>query len=143
LKAHRARSIPVDAELLVPGGFDVSDGQRGVIALMGLHNPPTAIVAANDLVAIGALHALGHLNKRVPEDVAIVGYDNIRLAELFNPAITTISQPLYRMGETAMEAILARINDPTLGGEYIRFETTLIVRTSSAGARELSPVKQK
>jgi LacI family transcriptional regulator, repressor for deo operon, udp, cdd, tsx, nupC, and nupG len=143
LKAHRTRSIQIDAELLVPGGFDVSDGQRGVVALMGLRDPPTAIVAANDLVAIGVLHALSHLKKRVPEDVAVVGYDNIRMAELFNPAITTISQPLYRMGETAMEAVLARISDPTLGGGTIKFETTLIVRTSSAGVHRFPPGKQK
>ena len=143
LKAHRTRSTPVDAELLVPGGFDVSDGQRGIVALMGLPDPPTAIVAANDLVAIGALHALSHLNKRVPEDVAVVGYDNIRMAELFNQGITTVAQPLYRMGETAMEAVLARINDQALGGETIKFETNLIVRTSSGGTRDFLSAKQK
>jgi LacI family transcriptional regulator, repressor for deo operon, udp, cdd, tsx, nupC, and nupG len=110
---------------------------------MGLPDPPTAIVAANDLVAIGALHALSHLNKRVPEDVAVVGYDNIRMAELFNPGITTVAQPLYRMGETAMEAVLARINDQAVGGETIKFETNLIVRTSSGGTRDFLFAKQK
>jgi DNA-binding LacI/PurR family transcriptional regulator len=132
LEAHRTRANHVDPELLVPGGFDLSDGQRGVVALLGLRNPPTAIVAANDLVAIGALNALSHLNKRVPEDLAVVGYDNIRMAEVFNPAITTIAQPLHRMGETAMKAVLARINDPSLAGETVRFKTTLIVRSSSS-----------
>ena len=143
LEAHRTRAIHVDPELLVPGGFDLSDGQRGVVALLGLRNPPTAIVAANDLVAIGALNALSHLNKRVPEDLAVVGYDNIRMAEVFNPAITTIAQPLYRMGETAMETVLARINDPTLAGETVRFETTLIVRNSSSGVRASPRVQRQ
>jgi LacI family transcriptional regulator len=140
LEANRTRAIHVDPELLVPGGFDLSDGQRGVVALLGLRNPPTAIVAANDLVAIGALNALSHLCKRVPEDLAVVGYDNIRMAEVFNPAITTIAQPLYRMGETAMEAVLARISDPTLAGETVRFATTLIVRKSSDGVRAFASV---
>jgi DNA-binding LacI/PurR family transcriptional regulator len=138
LEAHRTRGIHVDPELLVPGGFDLPDGQRGVVALLGLRNPPTAIVAANDLVAIGALNALSHLNKRVPEDLAVVGYDDIRMAEVFNPAITTIAQPLYRMGETAMDAVLTRIRNPNLAGETVRFKTTLIVRNSSSGVSAFS-----
>ena len=89
-------------------------------------------------MAIGALNALSQLNKRVPEDLAVVGYDNIRMAEVFNPAITTIAQPLYRIGETAMEAVLARISDPNLAGETVRFKTTLIVRNSSSGVSAFS-----
>ena len=143
LKAHASRSIQVASELLVPGGFDVSDGQRGVSVLMRLRKPPTAIVAANDLVAIGSLNALRHLNKRVPEDVAVVGYDNIRMAELFDPAITTIAQPLYEMGETAMRAILARISNRELSGEMVKFETRLLVRASSVGQHEFPAVKPK
>jgi DNA-binding LacI/PurR family transcriptional regulator len=142
LKAHAARSIQVAPELLVAGGFDVPDGQHGVSALMRLPKPPTAIVAANDLVAIGALNALRHLKKRVPEEMAVVGYDNIRMAELFNPSITTIAQPLYDMGEAAMGAVLARINHRELRGEIIRFQTRLIVRASSVGHHEFPPVKQ-
>jgi LacI family transcriptional regulator len=141
LKAHASRSIEVAPELLVPGGFDVPDGQRGVSALMQLPKPPTAIVAANDLVAIGSLNTLRHMNKRVPEEMAVVGYDNIRMAELFHPSITTIAQPLYEMGETAMGAVLARISNRELGGEIIRFETRLIVRASSVGHHEFPPVK--
>jgi LacI family transcriptional regulator len=133
LKAHRERGAKVDRDLLVSGGFDASDGRRGATELMRLRKPPTAIVAANDLVAIGALNTLRHLNKRVPQDVAIVGYDNISMAELFNPPITTIAQPLYKMGESAMEALLARINEPDLDGETIWFETELLVRASSIG----------
>lgn len=133
LKAHRERGITLDRDLLVCGGFDASDGRRGATELVRLRKPPTAIVAANDLVAIGAMNALRHLNKRVPEDVAIVGYDNISMAGLFNPPITTIAQPLYRMGESAMEALLARIINPDLDGQTIRFETELLVRASSIG----------
>ncbi len=150
-KAHASRSIHVASELVVSGGFDVSDGQRGVSVLMRLRKPPTAIVAANDLVAIGSLNALRHLNKRVPEDVAVVGYDNIRMAELFDPAITTIAQPLYEMGETAMyemgetaaRAILARIANRELSGEMVKFETRLLVRASSVGQHEFPAVKPK
>lgn len=141
LKAHASRSIQVAAELLVPGGFDVSDGQRGVSVLMRLRKAPTAIVAANDLVAIGSMNALRRLNKRVPQDVAIVGYDNIRMADLFDPAISTIAQPLYEMGETAMRAILARIGNRELSGEMIKFETRLVVRASSVSQHEFPPVK--
>jgi DNA-binding LacI/PurR family transcriptional regulator len=63
----------------------------------------------------------------------------IRMAELFNPPITTIAQPLYRMGESATQAILARITEPDLTGEMIRFETELLIRGSSAGNIKFFP----
>jgi LacI family transcriptional regulator len=97
-----------------------------------LATPPTAVVAANDLVAIGAITALKRMGKRVPDDVSIAGYDNIQMSELIDPPITTISQPTYLMGKKAMEAVFQQIADPETSGRVIHFDLPLIVRQSTS-----------
>jgi LacI family transcriptional regulator len=131
LKAHAQRKKKVPPELLAPGGWHVTDGQSGAAQLMRLAKPPTAIVAANDLAAIGVITKVKELNRRVPQDVAVVGYDNISIAEWYDPALTTVDQPHYRMGQRSMQVILERLENPPHQGELIKFETTLIVRRSS------------
>jgi LacI family transcriptional regulator, galactose operon repressor len=127
---------------IVPGGFSTADGQRGVEALLRISPVPTAIVAANDLVAIGAIAALKRLGKQVPRDVSVAGYDNIQMSELVDPALTTISQPTYEMGKQAMEAVLTQIKVPGTAGKVIQFEKPLIVRQST-GRPNLSTKKPK
>ena len=131
LRAHSERGKNVASELLMPGGWQVTDGQRAAGQLMALARPPTAIVAPNDMAAIGAITKLKELNRRVPEDVAVVGYDNIEIAEWYDPALTTVDQPHYQMGQRAMQVVLERLADPNKPGEVIKFATTLIVRRSS------------
>lgn len=123
--------LPIVDQYWVEGGFDVSHGETGIRRLLQLPHPPTAVLAANDLVAIGAATALRQLGKRVPEDVSIIGYDNIRMAELYDPALTTIAQPVYDMGVTAMRAIIRRIEDRSLGGTKRDFNPRLIIRAST------------
>jgi DNA-binding LacI/PurR family transcriptional regulator len=71
------------------------------------------------------------MGKRVPEDVSIIGYDNIRMAELYDPALTTIAQPVYQMRVTAMRAIIRRIGDRSLSGARRDFNPRLIIRASN------------
>jgi DNA-binding LacI/PurR family transcriptional regulator len=132
LRALRKAGIPAEARLIVPGGFNVEAGRRGAAQLMNLDQPPSAIVAANDLVAIGAIDALRRMGKRVPEDVSVTGYDDIPLAGLYHPALTTMAQPVYEMGTAGMSALLARIEGPKLAGQAIRFKPKLLVRESTA-----------
>lgn len=132
LRALRKAGVSPEPALIVPGDFEVEAGQRGAADLMNVNDPPSAMVAANDLVAIGAINTLRRMGKRVPEDVSVTGYDDIPLARLFHPALTTMAQPVYEMGAAGMSALLARIADPTLEGEIIRFKSKLVVRESSA-----------
>jgi LacI family transcriptional regulator len=127
--------LPIIDQYWVEGGFAVSHGETGIRRLLQLPHPPTAVVAANDLVAIGAATALRQMGKRVPEDVSIIGYDNIRMAELYDPALTTIAQPVYDMGVTAMRAIIRRIEDRSLGGTKRDFNPRLIIRASTQALR--------
>jgi DNA-binding LacI/PurR family transcriptional regulator len=138
LKAHAQRGKPVAPELLTPGGWHVEDGRNGAAHLMQLPVPPTAIVGANDMAAIGAITMLKELNRRVPKDVAVVGYDNIKIAEWYDPTLTTVDQPHYQMGQRAMQEMLKRIERPSEPAEVVRFETTLIIRRSSGGPRRAS-----
>src|SRR5258708_20915755 len=123
--------LPIIDQYWVEGGFDVLDGEAGIKRLFELPHPPTAVIAANDLVAMGAATALRQMGKRVPEDVSIIGYDNIRMAELYDSALTTIAQPVYQMEVTAMRAIIRRINDRSLGATKRHLNPRLIIRPST------------
>jgi DNA-binding LacI/PurR family transcriptional regulator len=135
LKAHAQRGRKAAPELLIRGGWHVKEGQDGAAQLMRLAAPPTAIVAPNDMAAIGAITKLKELNLKVPEDVAVVGYDNISIAEWYDPALTTVDQPHYQMGQRAMQSMLKRLENPDDSAEVVKFETSLIVRRSSGGLR--------
>jgi LacI family transcriptional regulator, xylobiose transport system transcriptional regulator len=76
--------------LLVRGGWHVTEGQEGGAELMRLPVPPTAIVAPNDMAAIGAITKLKEMKLKVPEDVAVVGFDNITIARWYDPPLTTV-----------------------------------------------------
>ena len=134
-KAHTLRGKKVAPELLAQGGWHVLDGQSAASYLMQLARPPTAIAAANDMAAIGAIARLKELNRRVPEDVAVSGFDNIHIAEWYDPPITTVDQPRYQMGQRAMQALLNRIESPGKPAEIVRLETSLVVRQSSGAQR--------
>jgi LacI family transcriptional regulator len=131
-RALKKARIPIKNEYLVPGGFEIADGVRGIERLMAAEMPPTAVVAANDLVAIGAMTALKRMGKRIPDDVSIAGYDNIQMSELVEPPITTISQPTYQMGKSAMAAVFQQIEAPESTGKIIHFDLPLIVRESTS-----------
>jgi LacI family transcriptional regulator len=133
LKAHARRGKNPTPELIVPGGWHVAEGQEGAAHLLQLSRPPTAVVAPNDMAAIGAIIKIKELGRRVPGDIAVVGYDNIAIAEWYDPALTTVDQPHYRMGQRAMQAVLDRLNHPEEPAEMIKFETTLVIRHSSGG----------
>jgi LacI family transcriptional regulator len=133
LKAQARRGKKVSPEFIVAGGWHVADGQQSAARLLQLSRPPTAIVAPNDMAAIGAIIKIKELGRRVPEDIAVVGYDNIAIAEWYDPALTTVDQPHYRMGQRAMQAMLDRLKNPNEPAEMIKFDTTLIVRRSSGG----------
>jgi DNA-binding LacI/PurR family transcriptional regulator len=131
-KAFIDAGLPLRPEYLVDGGFEFQDGIRGAERLLALRYPPTAIVAANDLVAIGAIATLKKHGYRVPKDLSVVGIDDIQMAALLDPPLTTVSQPIYEMGRRGMESILLRIQNPELDTSEILFETQLTIRQSTA-----------
>lgn len=126
-----AHGLPNDPDLVVLGDFQFESGYRATAQLLALPQPPTAVFACNDLMAVGCISAATALGLRVPDDLAVVGFDDIRLASFTNPPLTTIHQPKREIGRLAMEMLLARTNEPDAPPRRARLETRLVVRQSS------------
>src|SRR6202022_4553216 len=112
--AHKL-GLEIDASLISQLEGESSSPQLGYEAtrkLLASKKPFTALFAFNDISAIGAIHALRESGLRVPEDVSVVGFDDIQSAAFQNPALTTVRQPLREMGRAAAEILLKRINRP-------------------------------
>ncbi|WP_449351886.1 substrate-binding domain-containing protein [Streptomyces shaanxiensis] len=108
--AHERAGIPVREELIISTPrFNRSDGASAMAHLLDLEEPPDAVFCYSDLVALGALHTLAARGLRVPEDVAVVGYDDIEDGRYSNPPVTTISPDKKMIAETAVERLLKRI----------------------------------
>lgn len=113
------------------GRFSTESGRESVERAMGMSPRPTALFALNNFVTIGALQALNQMGIRVPEDVALVGFDDLPPAMVGQPFLTVVAQPAYEMGRRAVESLLAQIEDPSTPPEEILLPTELIVRRSS------------
>jgi LacI family transcriptional regulator len=104
--------ITPDPALVMEGDFMPSGGQRCASKLLALEERPTAIFAANDLMAFGVLAAVEQSGLRVPEDLSLVGFDDIPLSAHVRPALTTVQQPFYEMGQRAIELLLSLLESP-------------------------------
>jgi LacI family transcriptional regulator len=98
--------------------------------LLALPDPPTAIFASNDVSAFGVMDAARDHGLRIPEDISVVGFDDIPQAAHVHPGLTTVRQPLAQMGRLATQMLLRQIKDPEYTGERIELPTELIVRGS-------------
>ena len=135
--AHERAGLPVREELVVSTPrFNRSDGATAMAHLLDLEEPPDAVFCYSDLVALGALHTLAARGLRVPEDVAVVGYDDIEDGRYSNPSVTTVSPDKKVIAETAVERLLKRIGSSTpVPGREIRAPHRLIPRASTIGRR--------
>lgn len=122
-------SLPVDEALIKYGDWGVDSGHQAAQALLALEDKPTAIFAANDIMALGAMYAIQGAALKIPADVAIVGYDDRDFAAWIRPALTTVRMPSYEMGQAAARLLLEQI-----GGEELEDATQipgeLIIRES-------------
>jgi LacI family transcriptional regulator len=127
-------------EYVVEGDFYDESGYRGTRQLLELETPPTALFAASDLMAAGALRAANELGAAVPGALAVVGFDDIGLASLIQPQLTTVRQNMEALGEAAAEGLGRMIEDPDAAPVRQLVPTELIVRESS-GATEAPRAK--
>jgi DNA-binding LacI/PurR family transcriptional regulator len=130
--ALQEHGLPIVSELVARGGFRLENGRNATNVLLDLPNPPTAIFAYNDTMAIGALRAAYERGLRVPNDISIVGFDDIPHAAFTCPALTTIAQPKFDMGSRGVELLLGLIAKKTVPTEPEKpLEVELVVREST------------
>ncbi|MEH7522131.1 LacI family DNA-binding transcriptional regulator [Bacillus sp. JJ1503] len=117
--------------LLVPGDFTIDGGKKATVELLKIHPDVDGIFSGNDLMSIGVLKQLHNLNIKVPDQIAVCGFDGINLTEITQPELTTVAQPIYEAGKLAAENLIARINNTKKGNEVINLPVSLIVRDST------------
>ncbi|GAA1775790.1 LacI family DNA-binding transcriptional regulator [Luedemannella helvata] len=133
--ALEAAGIPVDPALIRNGEFEIVDGVTHTAQLLALEDPPTAIFAFNDGMAIGVYHAAAEAGVRIPHDLSVVGFDDYLIDTWLTPPLTTVYQPLTEMGASAARMILDLAQG--IQPEHTRLElaTRLVVRRSTAPPR--------
>lgn len=117
----------LDADFTVRGGYLAAEE-------LLRDSPPTAIVTGNDLTAIGVLHRARHDGLKVPEDLSVVGFDDIAFSEYTQPPLTTVAVPRSEIGRAAFQALWETMNDSEHAGREFRVETRLVVRESTRPA---------
>lgn len=126
------RHYGLSEDLVVEGDHRVAGGLAAMNRLLGLTNPPTAVLASNDLTAVGIMSAIRKSRLRVPEDISVVGFDDIGLAEFTDPPLTTVRLPRRQIAECAFEAVVSDMNTPEWKNEYA-IETHLVIRETTCG----------
>ncbi len=134
-QALEVRGIPVEEELIVEGDFSEASGTAGMQRLLPVS--PSAVFVASDMMAIGALRSLRQADRQVPQDIALVGFDDIPIASAIVPALTTVRQPIERMGSMAVEVLLSVLEDSSgeeALAQRIVLPTELVIRASCGSA---------
>ena len=128
--------ISFDAKLLVQCGHSLEDGFRAAEYLLELSPRPTAIIGINDLMAFGAMQAILQSGLRIPEDVSVLGFDDLPLSSLVWPRLTTGRADGADVGRQCVKLILARLADPELPQQQVHLHTHLVVRESTGPVRQ-------
>lgn len=129
--AMNSAGLPIDPSWVRFGDFHVEGGRAEAMRLLDRPDRPTAIFAGSDLQALGTLEAARSLGLRVPEDLSIVGYDDIPLSRWVSPRLTTVHQPLRQMGVEAARLVLA-VAEGAAATQRMDLATSLVVRDSTA-----------
>ncbi|MFP2770454.1 substrate-binding domain-containing protein [Oceanisphaera sp. KMM 10153] len=129
--AMTTAGLPIRPEWIIEGDFELAGGNSAMSALLAQAERPTAVFAGNDMMAMGALRALADAGISVPQQMSLVGYDNIELAHYLVPALTTIEQPKAGLGALTVDTLLARIKAPDSPRRVLTLTPELIVRGSS------------
>lgn len=129
--ALHAAGIEVDPALIRVGGYRRPSAHAPARELLTLTDRPTAIFAANDLSAIGTLDVARDLGLGVPDDLSVVGFDNVPESALTHPPLTTVNQPMQDMGSQAVQLLIQLMNGTEVGGTHVRLPTELVPRGST------------
>lgn len=123
--------LEINNDYIKTGNYQQEEGYKAAQELFNLEVKPTAVFASNDQMAMGVYKAAQENNIKIPEQLSVVGFDDIAAASHLNPPLTTVNQPTYRMGQKAVEILIKKIKGQKVSEENIVFETEFIKRNSS------------
>ena len=126
--------IPIDESLIVECGPTIEDGYQAAKKLLELSPRPTAIIAINDLLSVGAVRAAADVGFRVPDDLSLVGFDDIPMANYLVPRLTTVTKDAHASGKKAFEILMRRMQNSDLPRQKIHTPARLIIRESTGPA---------
>jgi len=132
-----AHGLPLRPELMIEADLSIQGGADAMVQLLDVDPHLTAIFVVNDLMAIGAMEVCIRRGYSVPEDISIIGFDDIPLAKLTNPPLTTVAQPAYEIGYRAAEMLLQQCEDGSLAPQHTVLQCQLVIRESTTPLKKL------
>lgn len=130
VKALIDYQIPIKSEYMVKGNYDMQSGYQAMEKLLSMEKPPTAVFCSNDDMALGAMNSVFAHQLKVPDDVSIIGFDDIGFAQYTTPQLTTVKRPIEEISIIGAEKLVDLMEQPSERGELIFVNTELIVRNS-------------
>lgn len=136
-KALQVHGINLREEQVIRTNYSYRAGMQAARELMTGEYPPTAIFTIADSIAVGAIKAATEMEKQVGKDIDIIGFDDTIVAKVYNPSITTVTQPRFHMGEVVMGLMLDKIRNMNLDNPFIKLEHQLVIRDSTRKSTSL------
>ncbi|GIC18510.1 Ribose operon repressor [Vibrio cholerae] len=122
--------IAINPDWIVESDFECEGGYQAFEKLYERGKLPSALFVSNDMMAMGVIQAASQRGLRVPDDLSLIGYDDVHIAKFMTPALTTIHQSKYRLGKAAVDTLLYRLENPDTTAQVVQLEPTLVVRNS-------------
>ncbi|HHF0535583.1 MULTISPECIES: substrate-binding domain-containing protein [Vibrio] len=129
-RAMNEAGLEFNANWIIESDFECDGGYQAFKKMAQRGALPSSIFVSNDMMAMGVINAANELGIKVPDDLSIIGYDDIHIAKFMSPSLTTIHQPKYRLGQAAVETLVRRLDDKSNDAQVVQLEPTLVVRNS-------------
>ncbi|HCE2271281.1 TPA: substrate-binding domain-containing protein [Vibrio parahaemolyticus] len=129
-RAMNEAGLEFNANWIIESDFECEGGYQAFKKMAERGTLPSSIFVSNDMMAMGVMNAANELGIKVPDDLSIIGYDDIHIAKFMSPSLTTIHQPKYRLGQAAVETLVRRLDDKSNEAQVVQLEPTLVVRNS-------------
>ncbi|HFS8444181.1 substrate-binding domain-containing protein [Vibrio cholerae] len=129
-RALAEAGVAINPDWIVESDFECEGGYQAFEKLYQRGKLPSALFVSNDMMAMGVIQAASQRGFRVPDDLSLIGYDDVHIAKFMTPALTTIHQPKYRLGKAAIDTLLYRLENPDTTAQVVQLEPTLVVRNS-------------
>ncbi|EGR1263157.1 substrate-binding domain-containing protein [Vibrio cholerae] len=129
-RALAEAGIAINPDWIVESDFECEGGYQAFEKLYQRGKLPSALFVSNDMMAMGVIQAASQRGLRVPDELSLIGYDDVHIAKFMTPALTTIHQPKYRLGKAAVDTLLYRLENPDTTAQVVQLEPTLVVRNS-------------